>query len=90
MSPSVLPWFEEADYPRFQRMIPELQNDSYSEWIDEHTRAVAYRRTRNGSRDISISPDEFDEWLKTTKQAAHLELLWVYAEYKAARLPQPT
>jgi hypothetical protein len=89
MSPSVLPWFEEADYAWFQRMIPELQNDSYAEWMDEHSRAVAYRRTRNGSRDIAISPDEFDEWLKATQQAAHLELLWVYAEDKAARLPQP-
>lgn len=67
-------------------MIPELQNDSYEEWIDEHRKAVAYRRQRNGSTDIPVSPEEFDGWLKETNQAAHLELLWVYAEDKAARL----
>jgi hypothetical protein len=74
----------------FQRLIPELKNDTYSEWIDEHRKAVAYRRPRNGSIDVPVSPDEFDGWLKETKQAAHLELLWVYAEDKAARLSQPT
>jgi hypothetical protein len=70
-------------------MIPELQNDSYSEWVDEHKKAVAYRRPRNGSTDIPVSPEEFDGWLKATKQAAHLELLWVYAEGKAADLARP-
>jgi hypothetical protein len=84
MPPSALPWFEEADYPRFQQMIPELRNDSYSEWIEEHRKAVAYRRPRNGSRDIVISPKEFADWLEETQQEAHLELLWVYAEAKAA------
>jgi hypothetical protein len=90
MSPSPLPWIEEADYPRLQQMIPELQHDSYSEWIDEHRKAVAYRRPRNGSTDVPVSPAEFDGWLKDTKQVAHLELLWVYAEDKAARLAQAT
>ena len=83
MPASALPWFEETDYPRFQQMIPELRNDSYAEWIEEHKKAVAYRRPRNGSTDIPVSPDEFDRWLKETKQAAHLELLWVFAEAKA-------
>ena len=84
MSPSALPWFEEADYPRFQQMIPELKNDSYAEWVEEHRKAVAYRRPRNGSRDIPVSPHEFAAWLRETDQEAHLELLWVFAETKAA------
>ena len=88
MSPSALPWIKEADYPQFQRMIAELQKTTYEEWADDHKRAVAYRQPRNGSTDILISPDEFDAWLKANNNAAHMELLWVFAEDRAARLVQ--
>ncbi len=86
MPASALPWFEEADYTRLQQIIPELKHDSYPEWVEEHRKAVAYRRSRNGSTDIAISAEEFAEWLEVTRQKAHLELLWVYAEDKAARV----
>jgi hypothetical protein len=86
MPPSALPWIEETDYPRFQRVIAELQHTSYEEWAEDHRKAVAYRTPRNGSTDIPVSPDQFDLWLKQTQQAPHMELLWVYAEEKAAQL----
>ena len=88
MSPSALPWIEEADYPRFQRMIAELQKTTYEEWTDDHKRAVAYRHPRNGSTNVPMSPDEFSAWLKENNKAAHMELLWVFAEDKAAGLVQ--
>jgi hypothetical protein len=84
MSPSALPWIEEADYPRFQRMIAELQKTSFEEWTEDHEKAVAYRRSRNGSTNVPITPEEFDAWLKENNETAHMELLWVFAEDKAA------
>lgn len=80
MAPTALPQITEADFALFQRIIPELQNTSYDEWADEHRRAVAYRTPRNGSTDVPVSPHAFEEWLRSTQQPAHLELLWVYAE----------
>jgi hypothetical protein len=80
MPPSVLPLLREPDYPRFQQMIPELQTVSYAEWQGDHQKAALYRRSRNGSKDVPVSPDAFADWLKATRQAAHLELLWTYAE----------
>jgi hypothetical protein len=74
----------EGDYPAFQRMIPELLHTAYDEWVDDHQKALAYRRQRNGFVEISFSPEEFDGWLKVNGEAAHMELLWVYAEEKAA------
>ena len=85
MPPSVLPRIGEADYPRFQQMIPELQVVTYSEWSDDHKKAIAYRQTRNGAKEIAVLPEEFDSWLKKDRQKAHLELLWVFAESKAIR-----
>ncbi len=85
MVPSILPWIAAADYPAFQRMIHDLRSVSYEEWADDHTKAVAYRKTRNGSQEVRVSPAEFDWWLKENKQTAHMELLWVCAENKAAR-----
>ncbi len=81
MPPSVLPLIKDADYPQFQRLIPELAKVTYAEWKDDHQKATAYRRSRNGSTDVQVSPDEFGAWLKATGQAAHLELLWQYAEH---------
>jgi len=85
MVPSALPLISKHDYPRFQQMIRELLNIHYEEWCDDHARSVAYRRTRNGSREIPISPDEFAAWLTDNQTAAHLELLWTFAEAKAER-----
>ena len=85
MVPSALPLISEQDYPRFQQMIRELLDTPYEEWRDDHAKSIAYRRSRNGSREISILPDEFAAWLKENQIAAHLELLWTFAEAKAER-----
>lgn len=84
MSPSPLPLIEEVDFPRFQRMIAELRNVTYEEWTDDHRRAIVYRVPRNGFKEVPVSPEEFDLWLKQTRNVAHLELLWAFAEEKAA------
>jgi hypothetical protein len=83
VSQSVLPFVSERDYPRFQQIIPELAATSYEEWSDDHAKAVAYRRSRNGVREVPVLPDEFDIWLRNSKQSPHLELLWEFAESKA-------
>ena len=70
-------------------MVPELLNLSYDELRDDHAKAVAYRRSRNGSVEIPITAGEFEGWLKEHRTAAHMELLWVFAEDKAARLSRP-
>jgi hypothetical protein len=82
---SVLPLIMASDYLAFQRMIHDLHHKSYEEWADDHKKAVAYRKPRNGSQEIRISPAEFEWWLQENKQSAHMELLWVCAEDKAAR-----
>jgi hypothetical protein len=87
MPASPLPLISATDYPGFQRLIPELQQMSYEEWAQDHDKAVAYRRTRNGSQDIPISPAEFEMWLKQHQLSAHLELLWACVEDRAK---QPT
>lgn len=89
MPQSALPLIAQFDYPGFQQIIPELRQISYGEWSEEHGKAVAYRRTRNGSREIAISPEEFNLWLKANALTAHLELLWACVEDKAARAPEP-
>jgi hypothetical protein len=66
-------------------MIHDLRHVSFEEWVDDHNKAVAYRKARNGSQEIRVSPAEFECWLRENKQSAHMELLWVYAEDKAAR-----
>jgi hypothetical protein len=76
MSPSALPLISARDYPGFQQMIAELRQTEHEEWLDDHAKAIAYRRSRNGSVEIPVSPDEFDGWLKETGQPCHLELLW--------------
>jgi hypothetical protein len=80
MTPSCLPLIKESDYPAFQRMIRELMHVSYQEWRDDHLKAVAYRQSRNGSREIALTPDAFDFWLKQNRLEAHLELLWSCVE----------
>jgi trehalose-6-phosphate synthase len=85
MIPSPLPLISKQDYPRFQQMIRELLDTTYEEWCDDHARSVAYRRSRNGSSEVSISPDEFAACLKENQMVAHLELLWAFAEAKAER-----
>jgi hypothetical protein len=80
MTPSCLPLITESDYPAFQRMIKELVHVSYQEWRDDHLKAVAYRQGRNGSREIALSPEAFDAWLKKNQLEAHLELLWSCVE----------
>ena len=82
MSQSVLPLISERDYPRFQEMIRELGTTSYEEWRDDYAKAVAYRRARNGVREVPVLPEEFDGWLWNKQQAPHLELLWEFAESK--------
>ena len=89
MPPSALPLISEQDYPRFQQIIQELRHTTYEEWHDDHMKSVAYRRPRNGFEEIPVSPAEFDTWLKEHRQLVHLELLWVFAESKAARLVKP-
>jgi UDP-N-acetylglucosamine transferase subunit ALG13 len=86
MSQSALPLISERDFPAFQRMIPELRHTDYAEWLDDHKKAIAYRQPRNGYVEISFSPEEFDGWLKAKKEEAHMELLWAFAEDKAAGL----
>ncbi len=86
MSPSALPLISEQDYPIFQRMIGELRQTSYEEWHEDHTKAIAYRRSRNGFVEIGLSPDEFGKWLTDNNKTGHLELLWEFAEDKAERL----
>jgi hypothetical protein len=86
MSPSALPLISEPDFPTFQQMIAELRQTEYKEWLEDHANAIAYRRSRNGSVEIPVSPDEFDGWLRETGQSCHLELLWAFAEAKAERL----
>jgi hypothetical protein len=86
MSPSALPLISERDYPAFQRMVPELRHTDYAEWSDDHGKAIAYRQSRNGSVEIPLSPEAFEGWLKEKRQVAHMELLWVFAEDKAAGL----
>ena len=81
MSPSPLPLI--TDYPAFQRMIRELAQVDYQEWCDDHRKAITYRRTRNGSVEIPVSPQAFAEWLADKQAEAHLELLWAYVEDKA-------
>jgi hypothetical protein len=80
MSPSALPLISQSDYPAFQQIIRELAYTSYQEWAEDHAKSVAYREARNGSREIPISPAEFQRWLDVNRQTAHLELLWVCAE----------
>nr|WP_294507379.1 hypothetical protein [uncultured Rhodopila sp.] len=86
MSPSALPLISEQDYPVFQQMIGELRQTTYEEWHEDHTKSIAYRRSRNGFAEIGVSPGEFDKWLKDNNKTGHLELLWVFAEDKAERL----
>jgi hypothetical protein len=83
MTPTTLPWIRADDFPRLQQIIPELQNTTFAEWQEDHEKAVAYRRPRNGSAMIPVVPSGFAEWLGKTGQTAHLELLWVYAEVVA-------
>jgi hypothetical protein len=83
MPPSPLPLIAERDYPAFQRIIPELLHTSYGEWIDDHEKSVAYRRSRNGFSEIPVSASDFEGWLKANAKPAHLELLWVFAEETA-------
>jgi hypothetical protein len=83
VSPSVLPLISSRDYPRFQQIIRELADTTYEEWQGDHAKAVAYRKSHNGFKEVPVTADEFDRWLKKTQQAAHLELLWVFAEEKA-------
>ena len=85
MPPSPLPFITQSDYPRFQRIIPELEQVPYSDWSDDHAKAVAYRQSRNGSQEIAISPEEFEMWLTEHRATAHLELLWACVEEKASR-----
>ena len=82
MPPSALPLISQTDYAVFQRMIPELDQSPYDEWSDDHVKAVAYRKPRNGSQEIAISPQEFSMWLKQHGMEAHLELLWACVEDK--------
>lgn len=89
MIPSALPLVAKSDFPAFQQLIRELLAMSYDEWADDHRRAVAYRQSRNRSIDIPVRPDEFAEWLKNNDQIAHLEMLFAYAEYKAASVSRP-
>jgi hypothetical protein len=81
--PSCLPLIRETDYPGFQRMINELMQVTYEEWQQDHAKAVSYRNSRNGSREIPITPSEFDAWLKKHRLDAHLELLWSCVEEMA-------
>ena len=60
MTPSCLPLISETDYPGFQRRIKELIDVSYQEWRQDHHKAVSYRRSRNGSREVAITPVEFE------------------------------
>ena len=53
---------------------------SYPEWQQDHHKAVSYRQSRNGSREVAITPSEFDSWLKENRLDAHLELLWSCVE----------
>ncbi|WP_428487770.1 hypothetical protein [Rhodopila sp.] len=85
MSPSVLPLISEHDYPGFQKIVVELRHTSYEEWLRDHEASKTYRKSRNGSQEIPISPQAFQEWLKARNEPAHLELLWVFAEDEAAR-----
>jgi hypothetical protein len=81
MTPSCLPLISEADYSGFQLMIKELMPVSYQEWRQDHHKAVSYRQSRNGSREVAITPAEFDSWLKQNRlDDAHLELLWSCVE----------
>jgi hypothetical protein len=80
MTPSCLPLISETDYPGFQRMIKELMHVSYQEWRQDHLKAVSYRQSRNGSREVPITPAEFDSWLNKNRLDAHLELLWSCVE----------
>jgi hypothetical protein len=80
MTPSCLPLISETDFPSFQRMIPELMHVSYQEWQQDHAKAVSYRKSRNGSREVAITPAEFGSWLKKNRLDAHLELLWSCVE----------
>jgi hypothetical protein len=83
MTPSCLPLINETDYAGFQRMIKELMQVSYREWQQDHQKAVSYRQSRNGSREVAITPAEFASWLNDNRLDAHLELLWSCVEYMA-------
>ena len=89
MPPSILPLIAECDFSAFQQMIPEYRGLTFAEWRDDHLRVVAFKRWLNGSVEIPISPDEFDAWLKESKQVVRFELLWRFAKAKAARLSRP-
>lgn len=88
MTPSCLPLITESDYPAFQRMVTELMQVSYQEWRDNHLKAVAYRRSRNGSHEIALTPEAFNSWLKKNRVEAHLELLWSCVEDIAENQPE--
>jgi hypothetical protein len=88
MTSAILPWIREDDFSRLQQIIPELQNTTFEEWQEDHKKAVTFRQSRNGSVLIPVVPDAFAEWLTTTGQSPHLELLWVYAE-AVAGVPPP-
>ena len=90
MPPSILPLISEEEYPGFQHLIPEITAVTYEEWQQDHNKAVAYRKTRNGSQEVPISAQDFDWWLKQNRLEAHLELLWVYVEDLAKRGATPT
>ncbi len=83
MPPSALPLISQRDYPKFQQIIGELAQTPYEEWAEDHAKSTAYRRARNGYMEVPLHPEEFEGWLKQTRQAGHLELLWVFAEEKA-------
>ena len=89
MLPSALPFISQRDYPRFQRIIGELVQTTYEEWAEDHAKSTAYRRSRNGYTEVPVLPDEFEGWLKQNRLAAHLELLWAFAEEMAERAPEP-
>lgn len=80
MSPSALPLISEAEFPAFQKLVPELMQTSFEDWLDDHKKAIAYRKARNGFVEVPLSPEGFSAWLPGQGTSPHLELLWVYAE----------
>jgi hypothetical protein len=80
MSPSALPLIAESEYPAFQRLVPELMQTSFEDWLDDHKKAIAYRKARNGFVEVPLSAEGFSTWLPAQETSPHLELLWVYAE----------
>ena len=62
------------DYDAFKRILKNHLPDTYNAWLMLHTKEVSeHRKVGQIVETVKINPDEFAEYLDTTKSAANLK-----------------